>query len=276
MIYSIRLLTWRRWYELLVPRGDYSDVMAHQYSSRHHAFLAARDYMDPGDVLFYCADLPCHEMYWCRGSSTHKRLIPSTSSRFDITCFEQEYREYLSQAVLSLDEATQLYGRCWDVYGDLGPWRNVETTTAESTDWLVQGMMFGINFPEVRDSNVSLIRNLYRCNYQPHDRYCVLTSDGFRLVRPTWICESLMRVNDDTYAPVRFNVYGRAIDIYCSVLISQQDKLQTFCNSLQAYCECMRFLGFDCTPMGSTQRAALSPAVPCVVRPDMTTRMVTL
>lgn len=299
MIFRIRLLQSRRQYELMVPRDDDTDFMSScDFYLKREAFCAARSFMEPGDVLFYCPDLPCHEMYWCRGTSTRKRLVPSTSSNFDISMCELEYREYVSQSVLSVVEATVLYGRCWDVYRELGYTRPQVNDTADPSLALALSrltaqvartnpMMFGISrAPVTIDGDVSFARNLYRCNYEPNERYCVLTPRGFELVRPTVMNVTMMKVGNDVYLPCRFLVYQRAIDIYCSGEIEAQDKLPLFLRSLRDQIDCMSFLGFDCVPTGQAnvptgqvnarQPAVTSPTVPYVVRPNMNTRMVTL
>lgn len=292
MIFRIRLSSSLRRYELMVSRGDDTDFMSScEFYSKREAFGVVRSYMQPGDVLFYCPDLPCHEMYLCRGTSTRKRLVPSTSSCFDIGMCEREYREYVSQPVLLVDDATAIYGRCWDVYNDLGYMRPQVYDTADPSHYLDVSrltaqvvrnypMMFGISrAPVTIDGDVSFARNLYRCNYEPNERYCVLTPRGFELVRPTVMNVTMIKVGNDVYIPCRFLVYQRAIDIYCSVEIAAQDKLPLFLRSLRDQIDCMSFLGFDCAPTGhlnARQSAVTSPAVPYVVRPNMNTRMVTL
>ena len=299
MIFRIRLHQFLRKYELMVPCGDDTDLMSScEFYSKREALRTARSCMEPGDVLFYCADLPCHEMYLCRGTLTRKRLVPSTSSQFDISMCELEYREYVSRPVLSVDEATFIYGRCWDVYNDLGYTRPQVHETAEPLEYfdvsqmtaqVVRNypMMFGISrSPETIDGDVAFVRNLYRCNYETNERYCVLTPRGFELVRPTMMNLTMMKVGNDVYLPSRFLVYQRAIDIYCSFDIEPQDKLRMFLQSLRDQIDCMSFLGFDCVPTGQAnvptgqinarQAAVASPAVPYVVRPDMNSRMVTL
>lgn len=293
MIHYINLRSQRRLYEYVTDVGDASN-----FTSRQLAFRAARSGMSCGDVLFYCPNLACHEMYYCIGSGTRKQLVPSISSRFDISCFEEEYRMYLREIVMSVDEARQVYGRCWCVYADLGyarpegsayvvdesryvpQWSGVEleglgAQEFEASDF-TRPMMFGISrLPDTIDSNVFFARSLYDCNWQTYDRYCVLTPTGFCLVRPTKITSAMMRVFDDIYLANRFIVYERAIDIYCSIAIAAQDKVRIFLRSLQEQIQCMNFLGFDSTPL-SQREAVSSPSVPYVVRPNLNTRMVKL